>query len=359
MSFRTSLQRLTRRDPEKPSLRERLAATADRLSATKDRAGKAAKVARIMMKPPEPEPEPVPRTTLVNYASWLFMERRLVCAELYPHLGTKAASFVVAAQPADDFHFPTGDRRQDVPPPSTRAVKILDMIGVDWRSDTDPDWGVKSFADDGTRPVLPPGWPAVDAELVSALGDLRRLDAATTALIDADPRDAVEIPGYEALEEARDDALDTLKRERARGLPGLQAKAHAILTTGVRHDHKTTASLAQSLARNLLGVRQSAIEPKPDPIFAAIEEGRRLSAKRDACLAVSGLLPDDAPEWEREHEAHCALWGHWRQTLLTTVPTTAAGCTALARYANAFLKAQGVDEGRDTILANIARSPLL
>ncbi|MDP4026682.1 hypothetical protein Q8W71_29170 [Methylobacterium sp. NEAU 140] len=130
------LARILRRDPETPTLRERLAAVTSGAADVKRRATLAAKVGRVAFTPPVPEPEPVDRLALINYATWLFMERRLVCRELYPHMGAEAAMFVAANTAADLFHFPADHRSwQDVPPPSTRAVQILDQVGVGWRND--------------------------------------------------------------------------------------------------------------------------------------------------------------------------------------------------------------------------------
>lgn len=41
---------------------------------------------------------------LINYASWLFMERRMVCRELYPQMGARSDRFVLSANAAEKFH---------------------------------------------------------------------------------------------------------------------------------------------------------------------------------------------------------------------------------------------------------------
>ncbi|KQP67677.1 hypothetical protein ASF41_21665 [Methylobacterium sp. Leaf111] len=101
-----------------------------------------------------------------------------------------------------------------------------------------------------------------------------------------------------------------------------------------------------------------------DPIFAAIAETRRLTQAR----AIAADLPqpegsiDPLPE---QNAATDAFFAHVDGVLLKTVPTTAAGCVALARFAVEFLADEGwvLDEqdGNEhtRILDLIARSPML
>lgn len=101
---------------------------------------------------------------------------------------------------------------------------------------------------------------------------------------------------------------------------------------------------------------------RPDPIFAAIDEARRLSADHARLNSVSARTPDSHPSWEPEREAHSAMWDHVRGVLLKTVPTTGAGCVALARFACEFTEDQGVPleyTSNDAVLALIARSTAL
>ena len=318
----------------------------------------------------QPEPEPVDRAALVNYATFLALERERVCAELYPHMGTQASRFVLMLNAAERFFYPDGsanDYRSDawkrVPQPSTRALKVLDLVGIDWREDTSENsrrfFDESGRADTGERPRLPHGWPMIDAELVSAFSNLQRLDAAIEAVLPDDYDDPDDVPGYTAVDGARNDALDTLKRERAQGLPGLQAKARAILTTNVRNDYEATARLAQALARNLLGARQSAIEPRPDPIFAAIAECKRL----EAIAHANEIETPPGVELSLEAKADAsAVWTFIEGALLNTVPTTAAGCAALARFVPPLFKRWSAClDGRQGagFFDLIARSPLL
>lgn len=119
----------------------------------------------------------------------------------------------------------------------------------------------------------------------------------------------------------------------------------------------------QCVLRDLgtLTARRSA--PVVDPIFAAISETRHLTNARTR----AGLLPqpagsiDPLPEQEAATEA---FFAHVDGVLLKTVPTTAAGCAALARYAVEFLADEGFvldEQGSEhvRILELIASSPLL
>ena len=133
--MRNPLKRLGRRDHVKVPLRERLAAAKGKLAGAKDRAGRAIAVSRILLKAPAPPPAPVDRLALINYATWLYHERRLACLELYPHAGIKADGMVHADVHADEFHFPRRGDWKTVPQPSTRAVEMLDRLGIDWRAD--------------------------------------------------------------------------------------------------------------------------------------------------------------------------------------------------------------------------------
>lgn len=98
-----------------------------------------------------------------------------------------------------------------------------------------------------------------------------------------------------------------------------------------------------------------------DPIYAAIEKDRTLAAEHIRLLGISGSKPDDDPSWEPTNDAGDAQWKHWTEVLLATVPTTSAGCAALARYANEWSEREGLDlsEAGPKICALIGRSPML
>ena len=70
------------RPADKPTLRERMAATREKF-------GRTLRVHRAL-NDPTTTTEPAPnRAALVNYATFLAWERNRVCAELYPHLGAR------------------------------------------------------------------------------------------------------------------------------------------------------------------------------------------------------------------------------------------------------------------------------
>lgn len=295
------------------------------------------------------------RVALLNYASWLFMERRLACIELYPHAKGSADEFVPCISAVDRFHFPDDRSWGDVPQPSARAAAVLDLAGVDWRSEI-PDQD--SFDPENFRPnpgtPVPLVDPALDAELLIALSDLRRLDAAVSALLsNADPEcDASDVPGYDTLDDARDVVLAVLSSKRARGLPGLQAKARAILDTSVRDFAEPFSTIARSLASDFAPSRPASIEPKSDPILAAIDECRRLIGLAEA----AEVLPRG-----NQKRAQSTLVKHNDGVLLQTVPITAAGCVALAAFAGEFFERRGrnLEDVDGAVLSLIARSPLL
>lgn len=103
----------------------------------------------------------------------------------------------------------------------------------------------------------------------------------------------------------------------------------------------------------------------PDPIMAAIAETRRLqiAVGRASALPQPAGSIDPLPE---QTAAMAASNAHIDNVLLKTVPTTAAGCAALARYAVEFLEENDfvLDEDLNNeqhvrVLGLIARSPML
>ncbi|GJE57326.1 hypothetical protein [Methylobacterium thuringiense] len=371
--MRNPLKRLARPDQPKRLLRERLAGAKTKLVAVREKYGRTLRVHRALNAPlPIPAPA-VDRAALVNYATFLWHEHRAVCGELYPHLGHRAGQFVRSMNEAWGF-FHDGNNstspRKGMPPASTRAVQVLDLAGVDWRKDlariTLPTED-STYIDSGERPSLPFGWPAADAVLTEALDDLRRLDAGQEAMHSGNPhRNGDTVPGYDALEDARDNALDLMAKTRAESLTGLQAKAAAILTKSVSDEGVHVEGIAASLARDLIGAHQSALDQnRPDPIFAVIDEAKRLFID----WTETGKLPlhtgsiDPRPENVAAQEA---FHDYVDDVLLETVPTTAAGSKALARYAVEFIRAEKFtfdetsEKGDENVrlLDLIARSPL-
>lgn len=364
--MRNPFKRAAQTDPARPTLRERL-------NATKAKAKRVLAVNAIIADRPSSTPA-VDRVALVNYASWLYMEHRMVCRELYPHMGERADRFVVAANAAEQFHYPTGggfpSTLTTAPKPSTRAVRVLDMVGVDWRSDLNNRAHLDSPSrrDDGRRPAVSHGWPRLDAALLDAFDDLTRLDAARLAMGKAGlcaARNTDTVPGYDGLEDARDDALVRIRDTSAESLIGLQVKAKAILTNSVADIYEDARAIGRSLAGDILGATNHTIEPRPDPVFAVIEESRRLQSLVEAASRLpqpAGTL-DPLPEQIAAIEA---FNDHAMNVVLTTVPNTAQGCRALARYVASYQREQNTpldedDRGEQNlrVLDLIARSPLI
>jgi hypothetical protein len=106
------------------------------------------------------------RRALEAYASWLFMERRILCGELWPHMGAEAERYDWHDNAGAGWHFHRGDLAWDEgPQPSSRAAAVLDLVGVDWRQPK-RDLGL-NHEDNGERPPLPTGWPHPDGRLLT------------------------------------------------------------------------------------------------------------------------------------------------------------------------------------------------
>ncbi|MCP1551664.1 MULTISPECIES: hypothetical protein [Methylorubrum] len=97
---------------------------------------------------------------------------------------------------------------------------------------------------------------------------------------------------------------------------------------------------------------------QPDPIFAVIAEGERLLRVSDELFIIPDPDIDPLPE---KLEALDAVFEHLDNVLFKTMPTTAAGCVALARFALHYHKTQGVHISDDEtlIFSLIAQSPAL
>jgi hypothetical protein len=99
------------------------------------------------------------RRALEAYASWLFMERRILCGELWPHMGAEAERYDLFDNAGQGWHFRGEGDWRELPQPSSRAAIVLDLVGVDWRQPK-RDMGI-NHEDTGHRPELPSGWPAI------------------------------------------------------------------------------------------------------------------------------------------------------------------------------------------------------
>ncbi|TWI07885.1 hypothetical protein LPJ38_03145 [Bradyrhizobium daqingense] len=115
---------------------------------------------------PAPAMQAPDRRALEAYASWLHMERRLLCLELWPHMGVDAEKYIWADNAGHDWHFRGEGDWRDLPQPSSRAARVLDLVRVDWK---DPRYGNISPRDNGLRPALPDNWPASDDPIFAAI----------------------------------------------------------------------------------------------------------------------------------------------------------------------------------------------
>src|ERR1700682_2770632 len=73
------------------------------------------------------------RRALEAYASWLFMERRILCGELWPQMGAEAERYVSQGNAGADWHFRGDGDWRDLPQPSTRAAAVLALVSVGWK----------------------------------------------------------------------------------------------------------------------------------------------------------------------------------------------------------------------------------
>ncbi|MCJ2080722.1 hypothetical protein [Methylobacterium sp. J-090] len=147
--------------------------------------------------------------------------------------------------------------------------------------------------------------------------------------------------------------------EQGNRLDSIPAPAVQVVRDDVGEDHALNAAVVALLTA------PSAAAPEPDPILAAIAETRRLMLARHAAADLpqpAGSI-DTLPE---QNAATDAFFVHVDNVLLKTVPTTAAGCAALARYTVEFLETEGfaLDEDQANeqlvrILDLIARSPMV
>jgi hypothetical protein len=184
------------------------------------------------------------------YASWLFYERRLLCAELYPD-HPRPDHFVSCLNAGSGWHW--GDKEVDHEArrhPSRRAAAVLDQVGVDWRGY--PDREADSYRDSGFRPDRPDAWPHVDARLIEAAARVGSAEAAIDDLHKRFGDDADRREDYQEISEERADALDVLAETPARSFDGIQAKAATLKRRQVEEDPGATGAIAASLADDVL-----------------------------------------------------------------------------------------------------------
>jgi hypothetical protein len=76
---------------------------------------------------------PITRDLLYSYGAFLLMERRILAHELFPEGGWVRDFFLDhngTTKAVERFYFPLGQRWDERPMPSTRAVAILNAAGV-------------------------------------------------------------------------------------------------------------------------------------------------------------------------------------------------------------------------------------
>lgn len=79
-----------------------------------------------------PEVRPATRAEMEAYRAWLHMEGRILAGELYPEMGHDAERFILANTGAEDLHFPPRVSWEDLPKPSSRAVRVLTAVGANF-----------------------------------------------------------------------------------------------------------------------------------------------------------------------------------------------------------------------------------
>jgi hypothetical protein len=183
------------------------------------------------------------------------MERRLLCLELYPHMGSQAEQVIFADNAGYDWHFcGRGDLEWNQgPQPSSRAAAVLDLVGVDWRQ-RQPNHPDHYAVDNGDRPPLPANWPQVDGDLRQAFDDIVEMDAAIATLHKKHGDDADSRDDYQECQEMRDGAIATLIDVRALSTAGIMAKASALQLDVLFEDYEMHQQIALSLADDLIAL---------------------------------------------------------------------------------------------------------
>jgi hypothetical protein len=193
------------------------------------------------------------RRALEAYASWLLMERRILCGELWPDEGAQAERYDWHDNAGAGWHLRgRGDLAwNEGPQPSSRAAAVLDLVGVDWRQPK-RDMGL-NHEDSGARPPLPARWPELDGELTNAYEEIVSLDVKISVFCDTiSDEDRETHQGYLDAEDARFEAIDRLIEIPARSWKGIKAKASALNMRQILDDSQRTRGLGESLADDVL-----------------------------------------------------------------------------------------------------------
>lgn len=208
------------------------------------------------------------RKALESYASWLHMERRLACMQLYPDYGTRAEDFIMGGNAGFHWHFssrPDGLNWDERPQPSSRAGAVLDLVGVKWRDYECDD--LPRYQDSGARPALPPGWPAVDGELLCLSSEMETLELALKSI-----KGDLEGPAVDQICNRQAEILCRCRELPAQTIEGIRAKARVVqLMQGLVTDPTAfpldTDALVVSLTSDLLneGLRLGALTDNDGP----------------------------------------------------------------------------------------------
>jgi hypothetical protein len=243
------------------------------------------------------------------------MERRILCGELWPDMGSAAERYDWFDNAGAGWHFRgRGDLAWDEgPQPTSRAAAVLDLVGVDWRQPK-RDMGL-NHDDTGERPALPAGWPAIDSDLVRASHDIQVIDQALDDLHRKYGDDADSREDYLTLCARRVENIATLIETRSSSMVGVQAKAAAVRLRSIIEDYlrhrQIAVSLAHDLAKDDGETNSPTFEPRqksPSPALAAIERhrdaselfdrrNRELEEARDAVLEEHGRRPIPLIAW--------------------------------------------------------------
>lgn len=210
-----------------------------------------------------------------------------------------------------------------------------------------------------SAPPSPQVAPDPDAVLVAAAADLQRLEAAIAAILSTPGRSLDEAPGYADLDAEAERVTGVLAGTPAVGLPGLQAKAKAILCDRFSVQSPEELEMAHSLARDVLSASPAVFPPRararrveePDPAFALIDAHHAAYSTWDAAYdaTVGNRHPSDPglnearratiPLSHAEEQAFMALVG--------SLPTSLSGLMALADYLPGALTLRGANEADD------------
>jgi hypothetical protein len=167
-----------------------------------------------------------------------------------------------------NWHFgrEEGHRWDELPQPSTRAIAVLDFVGVDWA-------GYRRsvpYEDSGHRPALPEQWPHADAEIIAAAREIETIEETYRDLMS----EHEDHPRLAELDDQRRYLLGVLENTQARTVEGMQAKAAVVRATHLAGS-SAAAEVAFALAEDVMQL------PTSLPVNAPGDGGIRTTASRD------------------------------------------------------------------------------